>query len=196
MQVSSQRINVTYLVFRHFQQRFNTTIQEPTYKAGSQRIIDAYCFGIFSGDSIPPTREHYLFLGAAIAQWIRLCFFPAVPGSIPEKSSYIWSPIVLYLSLFWEKKENKQKEAGFVPFFKTRCFFFVRRRYFCLWDQTRVTLAREYSLTLEWEVSLYGSSPVWLDWIRTADLGCGKYRSTNCVTTTALVSATLASAGK
>ena len=50
--------------------------------------------------------------GAAIAQWIRL------PGFESQAFISFIVKFVLYLSLNCEKNENKQKEAGFVPFFK------------------------------------------------------------------------------
>ena len=61
------------------------------------------------------------YLGDAIARWIRfiLAYYPVVPGLNPKHTVYafIYSNFVLYLSLYWEKDENKQKKAGFGPYF-------------------------------------------------------------------------------
>ena len=45
-------------------------------------------------------------------------YHSAIPGSSPKHGIYIFSFIVLVLYLSCEKNENKQKEAGFDPFFE------------------------------------------------------------------------------
>ena len=61
--------------------------------------------------------------GAAIAQWICL----RLPSSHPEFES---QALVFVLCLPCEENENKQKEAGFGPFFKKRSSnFFPQRRF-------------------------------------------------------------------
>ena len=43
-------------------------------------------------------------------------YHPAAPGSSPKHSIYTFSFIEFVQYLSCEKKENKQKEAGFGPF--------------------------------------------------------------------------------
>ena len=79
-----------------------------------------------------PNRNHIFnkkltFFGGA-AQWNSLRLPSCCPGfeSQANHLSFISFIVkfVLYLSLFCEKNENKQKEAGFGPFFKVKLFHF------------------------------------------------------------------------
>ena len=47
-------------------------------------------------------------------------YHPAAPGLSPKHTIYAFSFIVFVLYLSFEKNENKHKEVGFGPFFKTK----------------------------------------------------------------------------
>ena len=55
-------------------------------------------------------------LGAAISGFV-CAYHPAAPGLSPKHAIYAFSFIVFVLYLSCEKNKNKQKEAGFDPFF-------------------------------------------------------------------------------
>ena len=61
--------------------------------------------------------------GAAIAQWIHLRL-PSCHSRFETQANHLSSYLIysqIYLSLYCEKYENKQKEAGFGPFKKNKC---------------------------------------------------------------------------
>ena len=83
--------------------------------------------GVLTSVSLVPyyVKAEYLnksIWGAAIAQWIRLRLPSCHPGFESQAHHlgfyFIYSQICLYLSLYCEKNDNKQKVAGFGPFFK------------------------------------------------------------------------------